>query len=248
MGSKNRIAKYLLPIMLAECEKQGITKWVEPFVGGANMIDKVPDVFERVGYDNNKYLIDMYNHVKDNGITYQADISKPVYDLVRDAYNKDINIVDGQHIPDSYIGWVGFMASANGRFFDGGYSGKSQTKVGTVRDYVSVSVRGFEKQLPSIQTVTFIHDSFDNLAFENCLIYCDPPYKGTKTYNTSKNFDHERFYDWCREQAKTNIVFVSEYSAPADFTEVWSQEVNSSLSANGVAGGSKTSIERLFKL
>jgi len=43
MGSKNRIAKHLLPIMLAECEKHGITKWVEPFVGGANMIDKVPE-------------------------------------------------------------------------------------------------------------------------------------------------------------------------------------------------------------
>lgn len=42
MGSKNRIAKHLLPIMLKEAEKHGITKWVEPFVGGANMIDKVP--------------------------------------------------------------------------------------------------------------------------------------------------------------------------------------------------------------
>ena len=32
MGSKNRIAKYLLPIMLEEAKKQGITKWVEPFL------------------------------------------------------------------------------------------------------------------------------------------------------------------------------------------------------------------------
>ena len=39
MGSKNRIAKHLLPIMLSECEKHGITKWVEPFVGGCGMID-----------------------------------------------------------------------------------------------------------------------------------------------------------------------------------------------------------------
>jgi len=47
MGSKNRIAKHLLPIMLAECEKHNIEKWVEPFVGGANMIDKVPNSLER---------------------------------------------------------------------------------------------------------------------------------------------------------------------------------------------------------
>jgi DNA adenine methylase len=38
MGSKNRIAKYILPIMLKE---RGQRIWVEPFVGGANMIDKV---------------------------------------------------------------------------------------------------------------------------------------------------------------------------------------------------------------
>ena len=37
MGSKNRIAKYILPIML-ESRAEGMT-WVEPFVGGANMID-----------------------------------------------------------------------------------------------------------------------------------------------------------------------------------------------------------------
>lgn len=34
MGSKNRIAKHILPIMLAEAEKNNITTWVEPFVGG----------------------------------------------------------------------------------------------------------------------------------------------------------------------------------------------------------------------
>ena len=31
MGSKNRIAKHLIPIMIAEADKRGITTWVEPF-------------------------------------------------------------------------------------------------------------------------------------------------------------------------------------------------------------------------
>ena len=55
MGSKARIAKHILPIMLAECEKHGITTWVETMVGGGNMIDKVPDTFERIGYDLNDH-------------------------------------------------------------------------------------------------------------------------------------------------------------------------------------------------
>lgn len=42
-------------------------------------------------------------------------------------------------------------------------------------------------------------------------------------------------------------MFVSEYSAPDDFVCVWSQEVKSSLSANGKAGGNKLSVERLFQ-
>ena len=56
MGSKNRIAKYLLPIILKD-RKEG--QWyVEPFVGGANMIDKVDG--NRIGADNNEYLIAMW--------------------------------------------------------------------------------------------------------------------------------------------------------------------------------------------
>ena len=88
MGSKNRIAKYLLPIMLEEAEKQGITKWVEPFVGGCGMIDKVPDSFDRVGYDNNKYLIEMYKELQEHGIyRFEHDIQKDLYDKVRNFYN-----------------------------------------------------------------------------------------------------------------------------------------------------------------
>ena len=248
MGSKNRIAKHLLPIMLAECEKYGITTWVEPFVGGANMIDKVPDAFERVGYDNNRYLIDMFNHIKNCGFDYTSEISKKMYDDIRRLHNNNLNAIDGQNIPDSYIGWIGFMASANGRFFDGGYSGKITTKAGTVRDYISESIRGLVRQFPNLQDVSFNYADYELLSFKDCIIYCDPPYKGTKKYNTSRDFNHDNFFDWCREQSKRNIVFVSEYNAPDDFECVWSQEVSSSLSANGRSGGNKISIERLFRV
>ena len=65
MGSKKRIAKFILPIMLAEAEKNRLTTWVEPFVGGANMIDKVPDMFERVGYDLNEHVIHALIDIRD---------------------------------------------------------------------------------------------------------------------------------------------------------------------------------------
>ena len=65
MGSKNRIAKHILPIMLAEAEKHNITTWVEPFVGGGNMIDKVPDTFRRVSADLNGHVIKALLDIRD---------------------------------------------------------------------------------------------------------------------------------------------------------------------------------------
>lgn len=248
MGSKARIAKHILPIMLQEAEKHGITTWVEPFVGGANMIKNVPNEMIRIGYDKNVYLIEMYTHIQKNGFVYPEQISKELYSSCREAYNTNSWHVGSQEVDASFIGWVGFMASANGRFFDGGFSGVSKTKIGTERNYIDESIRGLKKEFSDLQDVEFISEDYLNLDFKDTLIYCDPPYKGTKTYNTSKNFDHEQFFNWCRHQSKNNVVYISEYDAPEDFECVWEQEVKSSLSANGVCGGNKVSIERLFKV
>ena len=253
MGSKARIAKQLLSIILEEVNNKGFTHWVEPFVGGCNMIKNVPDTMVRLGFDNNKYLIAMYQHLQQHGFDFPNTIDKPHYNNVRSYYNNNGSYlgVNGRTLvpfKDSYVGWVGFMASTNGRFFDGGYSGISKTKIGTERNYIDESIKGLKKEFDLIQDVNFQTKSFEELDFKDCIIYCDPPYKGTKTYNTSKNFDYELFYDWCRKQSIHNLVFVSEYTMPDDFIEVWSQEVKSSLSANGVIGGNKTSVEKLFKI
>lgn len=60
MGSKNRIAKHILPIILQD-RKDG--QWyVEPFVGGANMIDKVEG--NRIGNDIHSYLIALHKAIQ----------------------------------------------------------------------------------------------------------------------------------------------------------------------------------------
>lgn len=234
MGSKARIAKHILPIMLGEAEKQGVAKWIEPFVGGANMIDKVPDTFERIGYDYNEYLIAMFNALQNNW--NPPTYTKDDYTYIRN--NKGEN---------KYVtGWVGINCSYGGKWF-GGFAGKVQTK-GGVRDYQDEAKRNTLKQMKDLIGVKFENSSVFDLDFDNSLIYCDPPYKDTTKY-ANGGFDHEMFYGWCRNQKeKGNIVFVSEYEMPEDFKEVWSQEVKSSLSANGVSGGNKVSVEKLFIL
>ena len=73
MGSKNRISKEILPIML---KQRGDRTWVEPFVGGANMIDKVDGT--RIGADLNEYVISLFTGVQ-NGFIPPNEISEQEY-------------------------------------------------------------------------------------------------------------------------------------------------------------------------
>ena len=139
------------------------------------------------------------------------------------------------------IGWIGWMASFNGRFFDGGYSGKSGG-----RDYVDEQIRNTEKQISKIKGIKFFYSSYDELSIpDNSIIYCDIPYKDTKQYATSKDFNHDKFWEWCRVMTKKgHRVFISEYQAPDDFTCVWSKIVTNSMNTTITY---KT-IEKLFTL
>lgn len=244
MGSKARIAKHILPIILKDRKPD---QWyVEPFVGGANTIDKVDGL--RIGSDANKYLIAMYNMIQTLGLPNDLkDIPKELYNQARDQYNGRAD----HKLHDSIVGWIGYMASANGRFFEGGYSGKSKTKINTVRDYIDESVRGIEKQLPLLKDISFVFEQYQNLLIPpESIIYCDPPYQGTKQYATiCKEFDYPAFWQWCRDKSEQgHTVFVSEYNAPDDFKCVWQKEQGSSLRANDVINGRKQSIEKLFTL
>ena len=246
MGSKNRIAKFILPFLL-EDYTYGMT-FIDACVGGANVIDKIPAHIPRYANDNNKYLIAMFKSLQ-NGVdldSYAGDISKDVYDVARDYYN---NGLSDEHFTEDVIGWIGFMASANGRFFEGGYSGISETKIGTKRNYIDESVRGIKKQIPFLKDIIFSCQNVTDInPVSKSIIYADIPYKGTKQYSKQK-FNYDSFYDWCRKMsADGHIVYVSEYEMPSDFKCVWKQEVKSSLSANGKSGGLKMSIEKLFKL
>ena len=227
MGSKNRIAKELIPIIT---EKLKPNQWyVEPFVGGANMIDKIEHPY-KLGADNNKYLIALLEAVQ-NGQELPEHITKDEYIAVKT--NKD-------NYPDWYVGFVGFICSFRGKFF-GGYSGYCTTKTGIQRNYIKEHINNILKQnLDGIKLVCSSYDALDIPA--NSVIYCDPPYNGTTKYKDS--FDSDAFWQWCRDKAKEgHTVYVSEYNAPEDFKCIWEKQINSNL-----GGTSKTATEKLFTI
>ena len=84
MGSKARIAKDILPIILAN-RKQG-QHYVEPFVGGCNTIDKVNG--NRIGADFNKYLIAMWKFLTQTKLEFPHYISRETYSYWRGIWHK----------------------------------------------------------------------------------------------------------------------------------------------------------------
>ena len=230
MGSKNRVAKEILPIMLKN--RMPNQYFVEPFVGGSNVIDKV-DGNRLASDNNNKYLIELY-HKLQNGY-------KPIDFISREDYY-DIKLNKEKH-PMEVVALCGILASYNGNWFRA-YGGYSETKTGNDRNYYAEGVRNLMNQVPNIMDVEYKYCEFNKLEIPpKSIIYCDPPYQSTdKTYK-EKQFNHDVFWDWCR--TKTNEghnVFVSEYNAPNDFKCIWQKEL-----PNTHPKQKKTSIEKLFE-
>ena len=85
MGSKNKIAKHLLPFILERLNPD--QHYVEPFVGGANMMDKVDHPF-RIGADLNYHLIEMWRALQ-KGWNPPENVSESEYQYLKAAQDLD---------------------------------------------------------------------------------------------------------------------------------------------------------------
>lgn len=222
MGSKNRIAKYIVPIIQSYIDNMpNCNGYWEPFVGGANMIDKIR-CYRKCGSDTHPYLIALLKHVQQTTDDLPDTITKEQYDVVKANPND---------YPNWYVGLVGFCASYNGKWF-GGYANNVKTKIGTVRNYTDEAIKNLKKQAPNLKGIQFFCNDYAEVKpseAKGYVIYCDPPYRDTTKYATG-GFDYDRFYAWCKEMAKTNIVLISEYWMPEDgFECIWEGKLKCTL-------------------
>lgn len=223
MGSKSKITQFIVPIIQQYINENTIDIYIEPFVGGANVIDKI-NCKTKIGYDKNKYLISLLNNAEKIK-AFPETIEKSHYDDVRNSFN-----TQNKKYEDWYIGAIGFLASYNGRFFDGGYAKTNYAKQPSghivVRSYFKEAKENLTEQIPRLNNIKFESKDYTNLHnIKNSLIYCDPPYQNTKQYGVSKNFNYEEFWQWVRDMSKNNIILISECSAPDDMKCIWQQEV-----------------------
>ena len=224
MGSKSRIVNNILLIIQERIQDYNIKTYIEPFCGGCNVIDKV-QCGTRIASDNHKYLIEMFKNI-DKIQDLPDFITKEHYSDVRECFNKKLSVY-----PDWYIGAIGFLASYNGRFFDGGYAGIVHTKTGIERNYYDEAKRNLLQQTPLLKDIQFQCGDYEELYSDrkDCLFYCDIPYKDTKQYGSSKNFDYERFWNWAENMSEKNVVLVSEHTAPLNWECIWKQEIKRTI-------------------
>lgn len=248
LGSKRRFIKELLPILMEHKNEADI--FIDAFMGGCNVISEVP-MENKLGIELNSYIASFWHNVKFMGSKIEEilpdEMSVETYNKFKTQYiNKTYNTSDKW-----FIGYVGSALSFGGAWFNGlaKYNPKKN------ENHVKEAKNGLLKQIKgwnNMDGTEFLCCSYDDdMAIQDfiwnkmfmkgrfkkesfseikSIIYCDPPYRSTKSYES--DFDHDKFWDWVRKKSKDNFVYVSEYDAPDDFKCVWEKDKKDSLGSS----------------
>ena len=225
LGGKSRTARQIAEVIN---KFMGVGGCFVSLFCGSCVIESFVNADIKILNDKHEYLTEMYKGLQ-NGYKLPDNLTKEEYYYIKG--HKDTDKV--------LTGFVGFGCSFGGKWF-GGYA---RNKGGT--NYCGQSKRSVLKIMQGLTNANFISMDYKDVPIpENAIIYCDPPYKDTTGYTTSKNFNYEEFWEYMRKLSKTHKVFISEEQAPEDFECIWSKEVKRVLDVNKSNIQSKT--EKLF--
>lgn len=233
MGGKEKIASHIAKIITSRHSPSA--PYLEPFVGGASVLTRMTDHFDLcAAADVSLDLILLWTAVQ-SGWLPPGDLSPGEYAALRNAGSSALRA------------FAGFGCSFGGKWF-GGYARvtnpeTANRKVGETT-YAPSARRSIEKKAARLTGVLFAHASYDTWKPPSgCVVYADPPYANTTGYSAVSGFDSQRFWEVMRQWAMGGAhVYVSEYSAPSDFTCIWERERANTLKI----GANARAIERLF--
>lgn len=244
-GSKRRFMKYLKPILMEHLDDEK-KLFVDAFGGGMNVISEI-DHKNKMAIELNRYVCALWKHIQHYGTglleAYSSMTEQDYYSIKQHYLNND-----GVY-PDWLIGFAGTCCSYGGAWFNG-YAHFNPKKN---EDHIKEAFNGLKKQVNSFkyfEDTVFINasynESYNEVMFpSNSVIYCDPPYESTKSYET--DFNHIEFWDWVRKMSKNgHYVYVSEYSAPDDFKCIWQMKKKDGMGTTKKGRKQNTKIEKLF--
>lgn len=194
LGGKSRIAPQIASSILASSNKK--VAW-EPFYGGLSITaELVRNGYRVIASDVHPALICLHQALK-NGWLPPTLVTEQDYKLAK-------------LLPDTdpRKAFIGFGCSFSGQYF-GGYArgiGRNFAQE-TARNLLNIDLR-------------LVHFSCKNFMaiipkYFNGIIYCDPPYSGTKGYSGVAKFDHASFWTRCLEWRNNGVpIYVSEFTCP----------------------------------
>lgn len=212
-GGKSRIAAHIAPFIIAE----GGACFVSLFCGSCAVENLVAPHFKRVILnDKHEYLIALLKGLQ-AGYALPDEITEAQYKHIRE--NKTADPV--------LTGFVGFGCSFGGRFFEGYARSADRT------NYAAQSKASLLKGTANLGNAEIICGDYRAAPIPpRAVIYADPPYCNTKGYGCEK-FDTAAFWVAMRLLADTgHKVFISEQTAPPDFTCVWEKPFTRTLDRN----------------
>ncbi len=225
LGGKQRLGKHIAPILkdlwstYESFFAKSLEAYLEPFCGSLGVLKNMTDnnSVSILANDYHPDLIQMWLEVKAGTFIFPTSVSEEEYIAAKLLPS-----------PSALKSFIGFGMSFGGRFF-GAYSQKYLND--KPEDFCKEMTNSMKRIAPVIQNVTFTNNDYKDLNPVNMFVYCDPPYafnkypikyrRSTKKYDV---FDNVQFWDQMREWSKTNMVVISEVTAPPDFVNVWEQE------------------------
>ena len=176
--------------------------YIEPFAGMCGVFRHVPELLGDRRYiagDISESIILMWTGLQE-GWEPPKSITEKIFHKLK--YDKKG--------PSAEKAYIGHGSSFNGQYFKGYCHKDSPHCLLNMRDRLI-------EQAEALSDVIFVQGEYQRFGcVKNCVIYCDPPYDcNTTVYKQSdgsRQFDFDKFVEWCQELSKYNLVLVSEYS------------------------------------
>lgn len=235
LGGKTRLANEIRDAILGHTDKRA--RYIEPMIGGGSTFFAIAPAFESsICGDIQEDLMLLYNALLD-GWSPPDEVTEDEWRKLRDSE------------PSALRGFAGFACSFGGRFFEGYARGRQTT--------INFAAQGKKKLLKQLSQVnpstvqTYTGPYWEAPVNPGDVVYLDPPYFGTKQYNSKRSgvptFNHEEFWEVARKwRSEGADVFVSEFSAPEDWTAVWEKERSVSVAKHDVST-IRRGVDRLFR-
>lgn len=218
-GGKARIGQYIAQAIVEETIKVGFIPigYCEPFCGMLGVYRHIPDLFELHQLKLNNYVAsDLSESLILMWIAAQKGWKPPTKLITREKFYK----LKKSRASSALKGYLGHFYAFMGKYFVTFDNRKTQNEAN--RQSVKITNLGLK-----LKRVNFTAGDYKTQSdLKQFVIYLDEPYQEQSRYyqeggQRQPSFDHEEFWQWCRTMSRENLLFISAYSAPDDFVEVF---------------------------